>query len=124
MSGRRKALTFAAGAALAVAMILPSTAAVAGPVEEDSESMTLVVEIPARTASPTPTPSSTPGASTPPAPDSSATPAPNNQAGAELPPTGGEALLWLLLVGGSVTAVGLVARRAARGRQSSTAPRS
>jgi uncharacterized surface anchored protein len=98
-------------------MILPTTAAVAGPVDEE-ESMTLVVEIPARTASPTPTP----GASTTPAATSTAEP--NNQAGAELPPTGGEALLSLLVVGGSVTALGLVARRAGRGRQSSTAPRS
>lgn len=119
-SGGRKAVSFAAGAALAVAMVVPATVAFAGPVDEDS--MTLVVEIPERTASPTASPSSTPGATS--TPDPAATTAPNSQAGAELPPTGGEALFWLLLVGGSVTAVGLAARRAARHRQSSTAPRS
>ncbi|MFG6446590.1 hypothetical protein ACFXQA_15120 [Microbacterium sp. P07] len=123
ISGRRKAPTFIATALLAAVLVLPATAAIAGPTQ-DEESMTLVVEIPARTPAPTPSASPTTDAPPTPTPTPTATSGPDNDASGELPPTGGEAMLWLLLAGGSVVAVGLMVRSVARDRQSNTAPRS
>jgi len=121
-----------AGAVIAGALLLPAGAAFAQPA--DGDSMTLVVEIPERTATPTPSPTATIDPTPWPQPSSSSTTGPGNGssgngasgngASGQLPATGGEGVLWLLVAGSAVTAIGLTIRGAARSRQSSTSPRS
>ncbi|WP_165817889.1 LPXTG cell wall anchor domain-containing protein [Microbacterium sp. Gd 4-13] len=121
-SNGRRSVGIVAGAVLAGALLLP--AGVASAQSVDGESLTLVVEIPERTATPTPSPTATIDPTPWPQPSSSSTAAPGNGASGQLPATGGEGLLWLLVAGGAITAVGLTIRGAARSRQSSTSPRS
>jgi len=126
-SNGRRTVGIVAGAVVAGALLLPAGAAFAQPA--DGDSMTLVVEIPERTATPTPSPTATIDPTPWPQPSSSSTTSPGsggsgNGAAGQLPATGGEGLLWLLVAGGAVTAVGLTIRGAARSRQSSTSPRS
>lgn len=120
-NGRRTA-SILAGAVLSAALLLPAGAAYAE--YSDTETMTLVVEIPERTTTPAPSPTATTDPTPWPQPSASSTAAPGNGASGQLPATGGENLLWLLVAGGAVTAVGLTIRGVARTRQSSTAPRS
>ena len=131
-SNGRRTVGIVAGAVIAGALLLPAGAAFAQPA--DGDSMTLVVEIPERTATPTPSPTATIDPTPWPQPSSSSTTGPGNGssgngasgngASGQLPATGGEGVLWLLVAGGAVTAVGLTIRGAARSRQSSTSPRS